>query len=618
MSHSDRDQPDSARGAGGSLAGTLLVDRYRLISLIANGGMAQVWSGHDRVLGRDVAVKVLHQHLGDDAVFVERFRNEAVAAARLTHPSIVSIFDVCSDANREAIVMELVRGESLRQRLNRDGVLSRAKAILWGSQVAEALEVAHRQRIVHRDIKPANILIVDDERIKVTDFGIAKAMTGADLTETGMMMGTAKYLAPEQVAGTGVDGRSDLYSLGVVLYESVCGTPPFVADSDTATALMRLQRDPIPPIQLRAEVGGRLNDLIMTALRREPDDRFESAAQMAAELHALEDLGRPGDAARSAATETWRRSDSDPMVVLGGKTRVSPIPPQPTDEASQAVPTGRGDLGERGPDPQAPPATRVHQLPQNDAHRDSRLGDDGFDARRDDRLEHDGYRDRHGEGDNGYRDVDDTASEETRVRAGTIGLGAAAALIVVGLGVAGALLGGTDIGADWANSIRDLVGLDRDEPSETVEEAAPVVSAMSSYDPLGDRSELDSLMGNLNDGDTGTTWRTERYRNNRDFGGLKSSVGVRIGLGEAQRVSAITLISPRGGYDVEVYATETAGGDDLTTWGDPVAGKEDVDERTTFDVERSASEILVLVTRLEPEATPDGRYLAEIAEIELR
>jgi serine/threonine-protein kinase len=252
--------------------------------MIASGGMAEVWQATDTVLERQVAVKMLHQHLGADESFVQRFRTEAVAAARLHHPAIVSIYDTCSDGNVEAIVMELVRGQTLRQYLDESGPLPPEEVIDIGAEVADALEAAHRSGLVHRDIKPANILLCEDNRVMVTDFGIAKVRDDPDRTTTGTMLGTVKYLAPEQVEGAAVDGRTDVYALGVVLYEAICGRPPFSADSQAATALARLHSTPARPRQIRPSVPRALDDVIMRAISRQPDDRYPTAAEFRAAL----------------------------------------------------------------------------------------------------------------------------------------------------------------------------------------------------------------------------------------------------------------------------------------------------------------------------------------------
>jgi len=276
---------DAPATAGGDVrAGRVLTGRYRLERRIASGGMAQVWEASDEVLRRKVAVKVLHPHLAADESFLTRFRQEAVAAARLTHPGIVAIFDTCSDADTEAIVMELVPGRTLRDRLDEDRPIDPWQAAALAAQVAEALEAAHQAGLVHRDVKPANVLLSSEGRVKVADFGIAKAMAEADLTQPGLMVGTAKYLAPEQVRGEGVDPRTDVYSLGVVLYEMLCGRPPFSADTDAATALARLTSEPLRPRQVRPSVPKALEEVVCRAMARQPEERYPSASAMRAAL----------------------------------------------------------------------------------------------------------------------------------------------------------------------------------------------------------------------------------------------------------------------------------------------------------------------------------------------
>jgi eukaryotic-like serine/threonine-protein kinase len=271
-------EPRPAEG----LTGRLLAGRYRLTDLLATGGMAQVWEAADEVLARKVAVKVLHPHLAADQQFVERFRREAIAAARLAHPAIVSIFDTCSDDGTEAIVMELVRGTTLRHLLDERHHLEPGQAVAIAAQVADALEVAHKAGIVHRDIKPANILLSDDGRVLVADFGIAKA--GEDMTNTGVTLGTAKYLAPEQVEGGAIDARADVYALGVVLYEALCGRAPFQADTEAATALARLHRDPLRPRNVRAGIPKPIEDVVLRAMARDPAQRYASGGALRAAL----------------------------------------------------------------------------------------------------------------------------------------------------------------------------------------------------------------------------------------------------------------------------------------------------------------------------------------------
>ncbi|MDZ7674708.1 MAG: protein kinase [Acidimicrobiales bacterium] len=276
---------DSEPGDGETLAG-----RYRLESKLAVGGMATVWRATDEVLTRPVAVKILHSRLAADPDFVRRFRREAVAAARLAHPSIVAIYDTCADP--EAIVMELVEGRTLRAEIDSRSFLPPDEAVEIASGIAQALDVAHKSGLVHRDVKPANVLLSGDGRLKVADFGIAKAARAdedpelPDLTTIGAMVGTAKYLAPEQVSGGDVDARTDVYALGAVLYEMLCGRPPFRGDNDLATATARLHAAPPRPRSVLRTIPDHLDRIVMRAMALEPDARYESAAALWADLQA--------------------------------------------------------------------------------------------------------------------------------------------------------------------------------------------------------------------------------------------------------------------------------------------------------------------------------------------
>ena len=312
--------PSGPSQAAGVSAGALLGARYRLEELLASGGMAQVWLGTDEVLRRAIAVKILHQHLAADETFVTRFRHEAIAVARLSHPSIVNVYDTCSDDGVEAIVMELVRGHTLRERLD-EGPIDPWAAANIAAQVAGALSVAHSAGLVHRDIKPANILLSEDGRVKVGDFGIAKAAESADLTQEGSFLGTAKYLAPEQVEAKPVDGRTDLYSLGIVLYEMLCGRVPFEADTSSSTALARLHSDPARPRLVKAGVPRELEAITMRLLSRDPAGRYPTASDARAALLATGADDRP--------------QGGDPTVA---EPRVAaPLPP-PTGQAAGLPP----------------------------------------------------------------------------------------------------------------------------------------------------------------------------------------------------------------------------------------------------------------------------------------
>jgi eukaryotic-like serine/threonine-protein kinase len=262
-----------------------LAGRYILEELIDTGGMAEVWRARDEVLARTVAVKILRDDLARDPGFTKRFQREAVAAARLTHPNIVSVYDTGLDDETSYIVMEYLDGRNLREVLDERGPLEPEEAASLVGPVLVALAYSHANGVVHRDIKLANILVAEDGRVQVTDFGIAKAaFTGTDLTTTGKALGTVRYLSPEQVRGAEVDGRSDLYSVGVVLYELLTGRAPFQAESDMAVAMMRLNEDPVPPRAFRGGIPREVESVVLRALARRPEDRFQSAESMRSSL----------------------------------------------------------------------------------------------------------------------------------------------------------------------------------------------------------------------------------------------------------------------------------------------------------------------------------------------
>ena len=263
------------------LTGRRLAGRYELGDEIASGGMGTVWRARDQVLGRPVAVKVLHDHLSRDPALLDRFRMEAVAAARLNHPAIVRVFDTGIDDGVCFIVMELFQGTTLQSVLAERGTLEPEEAVRVVGSALRGLAHAHREDVIHRDVKPGNILLDREGWVKVTDFGIAKAAFAEDdLTTTGNLLGTSRYLAPEQVTGGPVDGRTDLYSTGIVLYEALTGRAPFEGETHLATATMRLTKDPVPPRALRSGIARSLDAAVMRALARDPDDRFRSAEEM--------------------------------------------------------------------------------------------------------------------------------------------------------------------------------------------------------------------------------------------------------------------------------------------------------------------------------------------------
>jgi serine/threonine-protein kinase len=260
-------------------------ERYELVRHIARGGMAQVYLAQDLLLDRPVAIKVLFPELSSDPSFVERFRREAQAAANLSHANIVSIYDWGQGEHTYFIVMEFIDGQTLSS-LIRQGPLTPGRAAAIGADIAGALDFAHRRGVIHRDVKPGNVLIDRNGQVKVADFGIARAVSHASegLTQTGAVMGTATYFSPEQAQGQPVDARSDVYSLGIVLYEMVTGRPPFSGDSPVAIAYKHVREYPVLPSTINESVPAEYEAIVMAAMAKDPEDRYQSAAELRDDL----------------------------------------------------------------------------------------------------------------------------------------------------------------------------------------------------------------------------------------------------------------------------------------------------------------------------------------------
>jgi tRNA A-37 threonylcarbamoyl transferase component Bud32 len=515
-------------------AGTILGGRYRLDGQLASGGMAQVWRGTDEVLRRAIAVKILHPHLAADDTFVTRFRHEAIAVARLSHPAIVNVYDTCSANGTEAIVMELVRGHTLRDRLD-EGPLDPWVAANIAAQVAGALDVAHAAGLVHRDIKPANILLSEDGRVKVGDFGIAKAAESADLTQEGSFVGTAKYLAPEQVESKPVDGRTDLYSLGIVLYEMLCGRVPFEGDSSSATALARLHQDPMRPRQVRPGIPRALEAITMRLLARNPDDRYPTSADVRAEL-----LGAGADD---------RATGTDVDATVAGPLASPMAPPGSVAQPATGVRPAAGPLGGPIGGPVGPPTT-------------------------------------------GTRAEVRFADSERRWLVPTL----LVILVAVALGVAGLLLqrSGTLLGDDNDPSESTTTTA---APSGQEVGIARAIDFDPEGDDGRERPEVVDLAidGDPNTAWETTSYR----RPDLEWGGLKSGVGIMVELDEAADISAVEVDSQFSGWTAEIYVSDRAQTSGLDAWGEPVGrieGAQSGTNRVELDQPTEGGAVLVWLT----------------------
>jgi eukaryotic-like serine/threonine-protein kinase len=281
-----------------TVIGTLISERYRLEEKIGSGGMSSVYRAFDPMLERWVAIKLMHRDISNDPDQLERFRREARAVAQLNHPHVVTVIDAGEDDGAPYIVFEYVEGETLKERIRRLGRLPVPEAVAYAIEIGRALECAHANRLVHRDVKPQNVLIDRDGRAKVTDFGIARSLEAQGLTATGRVLGTTDYVSPEQALGHEVTGQSDIYSLGIVLYEMLTGETPFKADTQVAVAMKHV-RDPLPDVQRRRpEISAALAAVVERSTAKETQNRYASVSQM---VHDLEEV-LAIEAARSGHT----------------------------------------------------------------------------------------------------------------------------------------------------------------------------------------------------------------------------------------------------------------------------------------------------------------------------
>jgi beta-lactam-binding protein with PASTA domain/tRNA A-37 threonylcarbamoyl transferase component Bud32 len=326
-----------------TLINTLFDGRYRIVRKLGSGGMANVYLAEDEDLGRRVAIKILNDRYANDDLFIERFRREAKSAAGLSHPNIVSIYDRGEAEGTYYIAMEVIEGRSLKELIMTRGPLPIAIAVAYARQILDALRFAHRHGIIHRDIKPHNILLGPESRLKVTDFGIAR-YGPSQMTEAGSIMGTAQYLSPEQARGAPVTASSDLYSMGIVLYEMLTGKVPFTGDSAIEIAMKHLNDAPKPPSKIRPEIPPELDQIVLRSLAKAPESRYQSAEEFAADLQRVE-AGLP------VAPET---SEAATAILAGAGALTGVTEALSPDSASTRV-ISQQPYATRRPPPYTPP-----------------------------------------------------------------------------------------------------------------------------------------------------------------------------------------------------------------------------------------------------------------------
>ena len=528
--------------------GLLLAGRYHLRSVLGQGGAATVWLADDDVLDRAVAVKLLHPELERDTSAVVRFRREATAAAALTHPNAVIVYDIGEDEGRVFLVMEYVDGATLSDVLD-GGRLAPEDTATIGVSVGRALGAAHRRGLVHRDVKPGNVLIDRDGVVKVTDFGIATALGDAQarLTTPGMVVGTGAYLAPEQLEGKVVDARADVYSLGLVLHECLTGQPAFSGGTAAEVAARRLASEVTPVRKMVPAAPEELDLTLQRAARRDPRERFEDGAALADVLARLVPDDPTARLARIVADRLGEdvTVPSQPDHVRDPTVPTPAVVPTATGGTSSSAPAQGRDAAAttalpRSAPATSPPSARTSTLPAT--------GDQ----------------------------QPPTGEASPRLSRWRRPWPWAVALVVTTL---------------FAMAILDVVqgDGDGDEDAGGAEPAQLAVQDGSDFDPFGSGEHPEDVP-NAFDGDPETSWQTQRY-NSAALGGLKPGVGMWVDLGEVAPLRQIELSMRPAGADVEVYASEDAlpdgvGGDwTPQDWGARIAEVSSAETAQSLELE---------------------------------
>ena len=550
----------------------LLAGRYRLDRQIARGGMAEVWLGTDTFLDRPVAIKVLKPQLANDPVVAERFRREALACAGLNHANIVAVYDSVEDKGRQAVVMQYIEGKSLRELLDRRKRLGALVTIHMGIAMASALDFAHRAGLVHRDVKPGNILVTPQGRFLLADFGIAKALStaGEDLTDDNVMMGTAKYLSPEQVRGKPLDGRADLYGLGLVMYECLAGKVPFIGETDADTALARLQREPTDLSQLRSSLAPELVHVIHKLMARNPEHRYSSGQETS------EALTKAIDAQNNYVTS---------MTPPSGVKSPTPIS-QPYVYKESLISQISGPSVEGSVDDHAEDfAEDFIQLPDK-----KRRSKKKIEKKQKDEIKINEKDLR--------RQKKRSKSSGGRIPTSTKILG----LIAILLSIAVMYVATQGFDPSLFTS--------RISSTQANSGVAPVViSRVVSYDPNGqDGLENEAGVWALTDNDQKTAWSTDCYAT--AFFGDKKYVGALIEL--SQPASGVLKVGMQNGpWSLEIYTATGAAPTSLEQWGEPTATDYNTRRGVAQFMVPSQTQFVLLMMReigMSDQCSPDNPY----------